>query len=173
MFNKIIVTGNIVKIPEIQITRDKRQVATFSLTAFSMWKDETGEWREHTACHEIIVFCGQTVDWIKRVLKRGQMVYVEGMLNYRYEKDKRERIYWTPYIVVSEAHGKIQQISPKNPLKSPSTPDPEQEDDFEDWDGEEGSSEFFDEDFQLNQNVQQHTHPYMLEEANENQPTTH
>lgn len=102
MLNKIILKGNLGNNPEIQMTQDGRKIAKFSLATSSTWRDEGKEWHKHTNWHNIIVYRLSTVNWIRGVLKKGDLVYVEGKLMYKHKKDKHGNFHWTTYITVSE-----------------------------------------------------------------------
>lgn len=102
MLNKIILKGNLGHDPEIQMTQDGRKIAKFSLATSSTWRDATREWHKHTNWHNIIVYRLTTVNWIRDVLKKGDLVYVEGKLMYKHQKDKHGNFHWTTYITVSE-----------------------------------------------------------------------
>lgn len=115
MFNKIKLTGNISSDPEIRLTREGRRTAKFSLMASSMWREEMGGWTEHSACFEVIVFCEETVRWIKSTLKKDDLVYVDGQLSYRYEKDATGANHWTLYVAVSKQTEGVQHLYSPNP----------------------------------------------------------
>lgn len=102
MLNKIILKGNLGRDPEIQVTQDGRKIAKFSLATSSMWRDRAQEWHKHTNWHKIIVYRETTVRWIKDVLKKGDLVYVEGKLMYKHHKDKDGNFHWTTYITISQ-----------------------------------------------------------------------
>lgn len=82
--NKVILIGNVGKDPEIRVTQEGKEIASFSLATSESWKDKvTGERKEKTEWHKVVVFVPQLVDIIKRFLKKGGKVYVEGSLQTR------------------------------------------------------------------------------------------
>lgn len=87
--NKVILVGNLGRDPEIRSTQDGREIANFTLATSESWKDRnTGERREKTEWHRIVVFSEGLVNVIKNYLKKGAKVYIEGSLQTRKWTDK-------------------------------------------------------------------------------------
>ena len=110
MLNKVILKGNVGHAPEIKLTQQGKQIATFSLATSFSWKDSDGEWQTHVDWHRVIVFRKSTVGWIKDVLKKGDTVYVEGKLSYYPRVNKYNQKHFTPYIVVEDWQGLVEQL---------------------------------------------------------------
>ncbi|MBX9620695.1 MAG: single-stranded DNA-binding protein [Alphaproteobacteria bacterium] len=108
--NKVILTGNLGNDPELYLTQDGREIVTFSLATNHSWKDETGEWQSATDWHQVSVFRESTIRWIKDVLKRGHKVYVEGKLTYQHWTDKFGQKRITPYVVITDREGCIEEV---------------------------------------------------------------
>ncbi|MBP6951910.1 MAG: single-stranded DNA-binding protein [Alphaproteobacteria bacterium] len=130
MLNKVILMGNVGRSPHIFLTQEGREIANFSLATTVMWKAyprprEGGEseWQSATDWHQITVFRGSTVRWIKDFVKRGDTVYVEGKLVYQRWTDKYNRPRITAHVVVSGQGGKVEHLrsslsnSKNNPVK--------------------------------------------------------
>jgi single-strand DNA-binding protein len=83
--NKVILIGNLGKDPEIRMTQNSgAEVATLSVATSDIWKDKvTGERREKTEWHKVVVFVPQLVQIIKNYAKKGSKIYVEGALQTR------------------------------------------------------------------------------------------
>lgn len=82
--NKVILVGNLGRDPEIRSTQDGREVANFTVATSDSWKDKnTGERKEKTEWHRIVVFNDKLVGIVKNYLKKGAKVYVEGQLQTR------------------------------------------------------------------------------------------
>ena len=82
--NKVILIGNLGRDPEIRTTNDGREIASFSLATSESWKDKaTGERKDKTEWHRIVVFKEGLVGVIKAYLKKGAKVYIEGQLQTR------------------------------------------------------------------------------------------
>jgi single-strand DNA-binding protein len=110
MLNKVILTGNLGNDPELYLTQDGREIVTFSLATNHSWKDETGEWQSATDWHQVSVFRESTIRWVKDVLKRGHKVYVEGKLTYQHWTDKFGQKRITPYVVITDREGCIEEV---------------------------------------------------------------
>jgi len=108
--NKVTLTGNLGNDPELYLTQDGREIITFSLATNHSWKDETGEWQSATDWHQVSVFRESTIRWVKDVLKRGHKVYVEGKLTYQHWTDKFGQKRITPYVVITDREGCIEEV---------------------------------------------------------------
>jgi len=86
--NKAILVGNLGRDPEMRYTQDGNPVCSFSIATSETWKDRnTGEKREKTEWHRIVVFRG-LAEVCARYLKKGSKIYVEGKIQTRsYEKN--------------------------------------------------------------------------------------
>jgi len=110
MLNKVILTGNLGNDPELYLTQEEKEVVTFSLATTHSWKDEAGEWQSATDWHQVSVFRESTIRWVKDVLKRGHKVYVEGKLTYQHWTDKFGQKRITPYVVITDREGRVEEI---------------------------------------------------------------
>src|SRR5579864_9826783 len=82
--NKVILVGNLGRDPEIRSTQDGREVANFTLATSESWKDRnTGERKEKTEWHRVVIFSEGLVNVVKNYLKKGAKVYIEGQLQTR------------------------------------------------------------------------------------------
>lgn len=105
--NKVQLIGNLGADPEIRSTNSGGKVATFSLATSDTWKDKaTGEKKERTEWHRVVVWNEGLVGIVDKYLAKGDRAYVEGQLQTRkYEKDGIER--WTTEVVLSGFGGTI------------------------------------------------------------------
>lgn len=88
MINKITLIGRLGANPAINATNANVNVANFSLATTQSWKDKnTGEKKERTQWHRITTFRHQA-DFVAKYLGKGDLVYIEGMLDYRNYKDQ-------------------------------------------------------------------------------------
>jgi hypothetical protein len=77
--NKVILVGNLGKDPEIRSTQDGREIANLSLATAESWKDKSsGERKEKTEWHRVVIFNEGLVKVAKSYLKKGAKVYLEG-----------------------------------------------------------------------------------------------
>ncbi len=82
--NKVILVGNLGRDPEIRTTQDGKEIANLTLATSESWKDRnTGERREKTEWHRVVVFSDGLVGVIKNYLHKGSKVYIEGALQTR------------------------------------------------------------------------------------------
>lgn len=86
--NKVTLIGNVGKDPEFRTTADGKEIAIFSIATSDNWKDRTtGEKREKTEWHKIVVFNDGLVGVIKNLVKKGSRIYIEGSLQTRKWQD--------------------------------------------------------------------------------------
>ena len=88
--NKVLLIGRIGADPEIKQMVNGKNVARFSLATSQTWKDKnTGEKKEKTEWHRIVVFNEGLVNVVQQYLKKGAQIYVEGQLSTRKWKDEQ------------------------------------------------------------------------------------
>jgi single-strand DNA-binding protein len=87
--NKVILVGNLGADPEIRRTQDGRPIANLRLATSESWRDKnTGERREKTEWHRVVIFNEGLCKVAEQYLKKGSTIYVEGALQTRsYEKE--------------------------------------------------------------------------------------
>lgn len=113
--NKVILIGNVGQDPEIRQTQTGQELANFSLATSENWKDKSGEKKEKTEWHNIIVF-GNLVSVVKNYIKKGTKLYIEGQLEtQKYEKDGKTN--YTTKIVVKGFNSTLQILSSKDDKK--------------------------------------------------------
>ncbi len=82
--NKVILVGNLGRDPEVRFTQDGKKIVNFSIATSESWKDkQTGERREKTEWHRIVVFSDGLAGVAEKFLKKGALVYIEGTLQTR------------------------------------------------------------------------------------------
>ena len=88
--NKVLLIGRLGADPEIKQMVNGKSVARLSLATSQSWKDKnTGEKKEKTEWHRIVVFNEGLVNVVQQYLKKGAQVYIEGQLNTRKWKDEQ------------------------------------------------------------------------------------
>ena len=88
--NKVLLIGRLGGDPEIKQMVNGKNVARLSLATSQTWKDKnTGEKKEKTEWHRIVVFNEGLVNVVQQYLKKGAQVYIEGQLNTRKWKDEK------------------------------------------------------------------------------------
>src|ERR1700704_806231 len=82
--NKEILVGNLGKDPEIRRTQDGRPIANLSVATSDTWRDKaTGERKEKTEWHRVVIFSEPLCKIVEQYLKKGAKVYIEGALQTR------------------------------------------------------------------------------------------
>jgi single-strand DNA-binding protein len=87
--NKVILVGNLGKDPEIRRTQDGRPIANLSVATSESWRDKnTGERKEKTEWHRVVIFNEGLCKIVEQYLKKGSKIYLEGQLQTRKWTDK-------------------------------------------------------------------------------------
>ena len=82
--NKVILVGNLGKDPEIRRTQDGRPIANLSIATSESWRDKmSGERKEKTEWHRVVIFNEGLCKIAEQYLKKGAKVYIEGQLQTR------------------------------------------------------------------------------------------
>jgi len=109
--NKVMLVGNVGKDPEIRRMQDGTPVASFSVATSEKWKDKSsGERKERTEWHNVVVFNEQLAGVVERFVKKGSKVYVDGALQTRKWTDKAGQDRFTTEIVLQKFRGEIQLL---------------------------------------------------------------
>jgi single-strand DNA-binding protein len=88
--NKVILVGNLGKDPEIRRTQDGRPIANLSIATSETWRDKaTGERKEKTEWHRVVIFNEGLCKVAEQYLKKGAKVYIEGALQTRKWTDQQ------------------------------------------------------------------------------------
>jgi single-strand DNA-binding protein len=88
--NKVILIGNLGKDPEIRRTQDGRPIANLTLATSEQWRDKnSGERKEKTEWHRVVVFNEGLCKVVEQYLKKGAKIYVEGALQTRKWTDQQ------------------------------------------------------------------------------------
>jgi len=105
--NKVIIVGNLGRDPEVKSFQSGGKVCNLSVATSEQWRDKaSGDRRERTEWHRVVIFNENLVGVCERFLKKGSKVYLEGSLETRkYEKDGRET--YTTEIVLRPYRGEL------------------------------------------------------------------
>lgn len=128
--NKVVLIGNLGRDPEIRNTSDGKEIANFSIATSESWRDKvTGEKKEKTEWHRIVVFSEGLVKIIKNYVKKGSKIYIEGQLQTRKWNDDNNQEKYTTEIVLQgynstlillDAKGEANSFAPESYSKSDS-----------------------------------------------------
>ena len=82
--NKVILVGNLGRDPEVRYAQSGSKIVNLSVATSESWKDrETGERREKTEWHRVVIFNDRLADVAEQYLRKGAKVYIEGQLQTR------------------------------------------------------------------------------------------
>lgn len=99
--NKVILVGNLGKDPEVRATQDGREIANLTIATSESWKDRnTGERKEKTEWHRVVIFNDGLVNVAKNYLKKGSKVYIEGQLQTRKWTDQSGQEKYSTEVVL-------------------------------------------------------------------------
>ena len=112
--NKVILLGNLGQDPDVRTMQNGKKVCTFSLATSDSWKDkETGEKKEKTEWHRVVVFNEGLVGVVENYIKKGTKLYIEGSLQTRKWTDDSGTEKYTTEIVIQGYGGRIDIVSAK------------------------------------------------------------
>jgi single-strand DNA-binding protein len=106
--NKVILVGNLGADPEIRRTQDGRPVANLRLATSESWKDKnTGERKEKTEWHRVVIFNENLCRIAEQYLKKGSKVYIEGALQTRKWQDQSGQDRYSTEVVLQGFRGEL------------------------------------------------------------------
>jgi single-strand DNA-binding protein len=109
--NKVILIGNLGRDPEIRSTQDGTRIANLSVATSENWRDKTsGERKERTEWHRVVVFNDRLVEVIEKYLKKGAKVYLEGALQTRKWTDNSGQERYTTEVVLQRYRGELTML---------------------------------------------------------------
>jgi single-strand DNA-binding protein len=99
--NKVILVGNLGKDPEVRRTQDGRPIVQLAVATSENWRDKaTGERRERTEWHRVVIFNENLCRIAEQYLKKGAKVYLEGQLQTRKWQDQSGQEKYTTEVVL-------------------------------------------------------------------------
>lgn len=109
--NKVILVGNLGRDPEIRTFQNGGRVANLSVATSETWKDrQSGERKERTEWHRVVVFNEGLIGVIERFLRKGSKVYVEGQLETRKYNDQSGAERYTTEVVLRPYRGELTML---------------------------------------------------------------
>ena len=126
--NKVILLGNLGRDPDVRASQDGNKIVNLSIATSERWKDRnSGEQREKTEWHRVVIFNENLARIAEQYLRKGSNVYVEGQLQTRKWTDQQGIEKYTTEVVISRFKGELtllgnrgdsQQISSNDSLQS-------------------------------------------------------
>jgi single-strand DNA-binding protein len=106
--NKVILVGNLGNDPDIRTMQSGDKVCNLSIATSESWKDKTsGEKKERTEWHRVVIFNQGILGIAERFLKKGSKVYIEGQLETRKYTDKDGQEKYTTEVVLRPYRGEL------------------------------------------------------------------
>lgn len=109
--NKVILVGNLGKDPEVRSTQDGSKIVNLTLATSETWNDKaSGERKEKTEWHRVVIFNDRVSDVAERFLKKGAKIYVEGSLQTRKWTDQQGQERYTTEVVIGRFNGQLTML---------------------------------------------------------------
>jgi single-strand DNA-binding protein len=106
--NKVILVGNLGKDPEVRNTQAGAKIVNFTMATSDTWNDKaSGERKERTEWHRVVIFNERLADVAERFLRKGRKVYVEGSLQTRKWTDQSGQEKYTTEVVIDRFRGEL------------------------------------------------------------------
>lgn len=113
--NKVMLIGNVGRDPEIRATQDGREIANIALATSESWKDKnTGERKEKTEWHRVVIFNDGLVNVVKNYVKKGAKLYIEGALQTRKWTNKDGVEQYSTEVVLQGFGGTLTMLDGKS-----------------------------------------------------------
>lgn len=109
--NKVIIVGNLGRDPEIRRTQDGRPIANLRIATSETWRDKnSGERREKTEWHSVVIFNEGLCKVAEQYLKKGSKVYIEGQLQTRKWQDQSGADRYSTEVVLQGFNGNLTML---------------------------------------------------------------
>ena len=106
--NKVILVGNLGAEPRVTNTQSGSKIINFNLATSDRWRDKTsGELKERTEWHRVVIFNPQLAETAERYLHKGSKVYIEGQLQTRRWEDNSGQEKFTTEVVLQNYSGTL------------------------------------------------------------------
>ncbi|MFK4059283.1 MULTISPECIES: single-stranded DNA-binding protein [unclassified Brevundimonas] len=113
--NKVILIGNLGRDPEIRTLNSGDRVANLRIATSEQWRDKaTGERKEKTEWHQVVIFNENIVKVAENYLKKGSTVYIEGSLQTRKYTDAQGVEKYSTEIVLQRFNGQLTMLGGRN-----------------------------------------------------------
>ena len=109
--NKVILIGNLGRDPEVRTMQNGNRVANLSVATSETWRDKaSGERKERTEWHRVVIFNDRLVDIAEKYLRKGSKVYLEGALQTRKWTDKDGAEKYSTEVVLQQYRGELTML---------------------------------------------------------------
>src|SRR6188474_2762098 len=109
--NKVILVGNLGRDPEVKSMQDGRNLVNMSVATSETWRDKaSGERKERTEWHRVVIFNERLLEVAEKYLKKGAKVYLEGALQTRKWTDQSGQERYTTEVVLQQYRGELTML---------------------------------------------------------------
>ena len=109
--NKVILVGNLGRDPEVRHTQDGKPIVNMSLATSEQWRDRnSGERREKTEWHRVVIFNEKLGEVAQKYLRKGSKVYLEGALQTRKWTDQQGVEKYSTEVVLQNFRGELTML---------------------------------------------------------------
>ena len=113
--NKVILVGNLGADPRVSNTQSGTKIVNLNVATSDRWKDKlSGDWKERTEWHRVVIFNPQLADTAERYLHKGSKVYIEGQLQTRKWEDQNGQERYTTEVVLQNFSGVLVMLDPRS-----------------------------------------------------------
>ena len=109
--NKVILVGNLGRDPEVRTMQNGGKVCNLAVATSEQWRDKnSGERRERTEWHRVVIFNEHFLDVAEKYLRKGSKVYIEGQLQTRKWQDQSGQDRYSTEVVLQRFRGELQML---------------------------------------------------------------
>ena len=109
--NKVILVGNLGRDPELRSTQDGKRIANLAVATSESWRDRnSGERKERTEWHRVVIFNERLAEIAEKYLKKGAKVYLEGALQTRKWTDQGGQERYSTEVVLQNFRGELTML---------------------------------------------------------------
>jgi single-strand DNA-binding protein len=106
--NKVVLIGNLGRDPEVRYTQSNQKIVHLNLATSERWKDRgSGETKERTEWHRVVIFNDNLVKVAESYLRKGSKVYIEGQIQTRKWTDQTGNDRYTTEVVLQKFRGEL------------------------------------------------------------------
>ena len=112
--NKVILVGNLGRDPEVRHTQDGKPIVNLSIATSESWRDRnSGERKEKTEWHRVVIFNEALAKVAEQYLKKGSTIYIEGQLQTRKYTDQSGAEKYSTEVVLQKFRGELVMLGGK------------------------------------------------------------
>jgi single-strand DNA-binding protein len=127
--NKVVLIGNLGRDPEVRHTQDGQKIVHLAVATSERWRDRaSGEQRDRTEWHRVVIFNERLGEVAERYLSKGRSVYLEGQLQTRKWTDQSGQERYTTEVVLQRFRGELVLLGGPGDASASSSGSPPEED---------------------------------------------